>query len=386
VGSERARARSRLRVVHLADVVNRHDFIHNVAAHCDPRHFEMITATLTSRGTLNSDPRGLRVQNLGGQRRLALPLTLARLRRLLRAENVAVLHSHHYEPAVIASVASIRLPVRLVVGRHYSDTIYRFTRGLRRRAYLAVEGFCNARAAAVVVPSTLVEGILLRQGVPRTKVVRIPYGLELARFSSRGSDKGELVRQEWPPGAGLRIATVGRLHPEKGQELLIRAMAKLRLTGVSVRLVLVGDGQDRERLAALAASEGIADSVRFLGWRDDVLDVMSAADAVVQPTLNEAFSQVMLESMALGRALVMSDVGGVADLVEDGVSGLVVPIGDVDRLAGALLELQRPGATDRLGDNAARVARERLDVKRIAPQFEALYTRIADRAGSRDAA
>jgi glycosyltransferase involved in cell wall biosynthesis len=378
--------RSRLRVLHFADVVNRHDFIHNVAAYCDPQRFEMITATLTTRGTLNAEPGRLRVENLGGESRIALPRTLARLRRLLRGEKVDVLHSHHYEPAVIASLASLGLPVRLVVGRHYSDTIYRFSRGVRRRAYLAVESACHARASAVVVPSTLVEGILLRQGVPRAKVVWIPYGLELGRFSDRAPDRREALRNEWPPGPGLRLATVGRLHPEKGQEHLIRAMAQLRLEGVTVRLVLIGDGQDKERLAALAAAGGVADSVRFLGWRNDVLDLMSAADAVVQPTLNEAFSQVMLESMALGRALVMSDVGGVADLVEHGVSGLIVPIGDASRLAAAIRELQRPGTTDRLGDNAARVARERLDVNRIAPQFEALYTRIASRTGSRDAA
>jgi glycosyltransferase involved in cell wall biosynthesis len=384
VTTARPEQRSRLPVLHFADVVNRHDFIHNVAAYCDPGRFEMLTATLTTRGTLNADPGGLRVTSLGGESRIALPRTLARLRRLLRAEKVEVLHSHHYEPAVIASLAAIGLPVRLVVGRHYSDTIYRFTRGARRRAYLAIENACSARAAAVVVPSTLVEGILLRQGVPRAKVVRIPYGLELGRFEGRDADRREALRNEWPPGAGLRLATVGRLHPEKGQELLIRAMAQLRSEGVAARLVLIGDGQDRERLAELAARGGVGDSVRFLGWRDDVLDWMSAADAVVQPTLNEAFSQVMLESMALGRALVMSDVGGVADLVEDGVSGLIVPIGDVSRLAAAIRELERPGTTDRLGESAARVARERLDVHRIAPQFEDLYARITGRAGSRD--
>jgi glycosyltransferase involved in cell wall biosynthesis len=364
-------------VLHFADIVNQHDFIHNVVAFCDPERFEMSVATLTSRGTLNREPGGLRVAHLRGESRLTLPRTISRLRRLVRDLRIDVLHSHHYEPAVIASLALVGLPVSFVLGRHYSDTIYRFSRGMRQRTYLAVESACNARATAVVVPSGLVEAVVLGQGVARDKVAKIPYGIDFARFSRVGAERLLAVRGEWPSGDGLRLAAVGRLHPEKGQEHLLRAMAQLRSEGLPLRLVLAGSGHYEARLRAIVTEIGLADSVRFLGWRTDVLDIIAAADAVVHPSLNEAFSQVMLESMALGRALVISDVGGVSDIVENRVSGLVVPVGDAAALASSLRELTSPGLADRLGANAARIVRDRLDLRRVVRLYEDLYRRVS---------
>jgi len=369
---------SRVRVVHFADMVNRHDFIHNVAAHCDRVRVDLSVVTLDARGTLNSDPGNLRVHDLGCTGRMAYPRALLRLRHLLRRERVAILHSHHFEPSLLAAVATFGLPTRLVLGRHYSDTIHKFSRGLRRRLYLGLEGFCNARASVVVAPSTVVERILMQQGVAPSKIARIPYGLDLGRFEVPAESVRRPLEQEWPANEGLRLLTVGRLHPEKGQEYLLEAVVQLlREGGTATRLLLVGDGPDHKRLAAIAGELGIANATRFLGWRSDVLALMATADVVVQPTLNEAFSQVMLEAMAMGRALVMTDVGGVRDVIEDGVSGLVVPIRDAGALAAAIRALGDRNLRARLGGNAAQRIRDRLDVRRIVRQFETLYLRVA---------
>jgi len=369
---------SRIRVVHFADVVNRHDFIHNVAAHCDPLRFEVSVVTLSSRGSLNADPGGIRVVDLGARARLWYPHAILALRRLLRREAVSILHSHHYEPSVLACLATLGLRTRIVIGRHYSDAIYRFSRGLRRSGYLGIETLAHARASAVVAPSTVVERILLEQGVPSAKVVRIPYGLDFSRFDPPPDQVRLRLEAEWPTGKGLRLLTVGRLHVEKGHTYLLAAMERLRAAGMGVRLAVVGDGSERDRLVEEAARRGLASAVRFLGLRTDVLSLMSAADAVVQPTLNEAFSQVMLEAMAMGRALVISDVGGVGDIVDDQVSGLVVPIGDASAIVSAVGKLADESFRNKLGFRAARVIRERLDVTEIAAQFEALYSRLAD--------
>jgi glycosyltransferase involved in cell wall biosynthesis len=368
---------ARVRIVHFADLVNRYDFIFNVAAHCNRSTFDLSVATLTARGTLNVDPGEIEVENFDCPSRLSYFRAITRLRRLLQREGAAILHSHHYEPSLLAALATAGLRTRLVVGRHHSDNVYRFTRGLRRRFYLGLERLCYARAAAVIAPSAAVERILLSQGVPRSRVFKIHYGLDLSRFERPGAAVLDAARREWPSGEGLRLATVGRLHPDKGQRFLLEALATLSGEGPPPRLVFVGEGSDYAPLLALAEERGLAPSVRFLGWRTDVLDIVAAADAVVQPTVTEAFSQVMLEAMAVGTPLVMTDVAGVRDVVQDGVSGLVVPIGDTSALAKAIRTLGDSGLRASLGGNAARTIRDRLDVRRIAREFEAVYWRVA---------
>src|SRR3954468_18769678 len=109
-----------IRVLPFADLINRDDFIHNVIAHADPRLLTMSAATLSARGTLNADPRPLlRVHDLDSAQRTRYGRAAWRLRRVVGAEGVDVLHTHHYEPALIGLAAAAGTRVRVVLGRHY---------------------------------------------------------------------------------------------------------------------------------------------------------------------------------------------------------------------------------------------------------------------------
>ena len=369
-----------IRVLHFADIINRGDFIHNVLDHCDPGTFSMSAVTLDHRGTLNADPGGLSVVNLAAPNRRDIPWAVAALRALLARERIDILHVHHYVPGLIALAATRKLPVALVIGRHYSDAIYSLSRGLRRRLYLRLERLCNDAAAAVVAPSAAVEAVLLAQGVRGDKIARIPYGFAFDRLIPRSPSPETIAL--WGGEPGLRLGTFARLHPEKGHCFLAEALRNLRHEGIRATWLLAGDGPARETLGRLAREMGIDDRVRMLGWRTDVLDLMAASDIVVQPTLHEAFSQVMVEAMALGRPLVISDVSGVRDVVQDGETGLVVPPGRSEALAAAIRRLATPEEAERLGKNASRVVREKLDIRAIAPRLEALYVSVAGRQAS----
>ncbi len=366
-----------IRVLHFADIINRHDFIHNVLDHCDPLAFAMSAATMDARGTLNADPRGLSVVNLDAPAHRDIPRAVAGLRRLLRRERIDVLHVHHYTPGLIALAASRRLPVALVIGRHYSDAIYRLSRGLRRHLYLRIERLCNDAADAIVVPSGAIEAILRGQGVNKAKIVRIPYGFAFERLSPRPPRAEALAL--WGPEPGLRLATFARVDAEKGHRYLAEALGALTREGIRATWLVAGDGPARGAIERLVLEKGIGSRVRFLGWRSDVADLMAAADIVVQPTLQEAFSQVMVEAMALGRPLVISDVSGVRDAVEDGETGVIVPPGDSGALAVALRRLARREEAERVGANASRAVRETLDIRTIAPRFESLYRSVVGR-------
>ena len=367
-----------IRVLHFADLINRDDFIHNVIGHVDPHQFAMSAATLHDRGTLSADPSPLtRVHNFDCADRRRYGVAAWRLRRLIAEEHIDVLHTHHYEPAVVGAVATFGLGVPLIVGRHYSDAIYQLSRGVRRRAYLGVEALCNRRAAAIVAPSRAVARVLREQGVDSRKVEVIPYGFDFHRFGARDPAVVARVREEWPSGAGPRLATVARLHAEKGHLHLLDALEALAREGAGARWLIVGDGPERAALEAQVHARGMGDRVRFAGWRTDVLDIVAAADVVVQPTLHEAFSQAMVEAMALGTPLVISDVSGVEDVVENGRSGLVVPPRDSKALAAAIRTLSEPEAAASIGQAGHARVRSLLGIEVIAPKFEDLYRRVA---------
>jgi glycosyltransferase involved in cell wall biosynthesis len=369
-----------IRVLHFADVINRGDFIHNVLDHCDRGAFSMSAATLHGRGTLNADPGDLSVVNLAAPNLRDSPRAVASLRGLLRRKRIDILHVHHYVPGLIALAATRKLRVALVIGRHYSDAIYTLSRGLRRRFYLRLERLCNDAAAAIVAPSAAVEAVLRAQGVRADKIARIPYGFAFDRLSPRSPSPEAIAL--WGGEPGLRLGTFARLHPEKGHRHLAEALRTLRREGIKATWILAGDGPTRKTLGRLVREMGIGDRVRMLGWRTDVLDLMAACDVVVQPTLHEAFSQVMVEAMALGRPLVISDVSGVRDVVQDGETGLVVPPGDSDALAAVIRKLANPEEAERIGRNASRAVREKLDIGAIAPRFEALYASVVGRQAS----
>jgi glycosyltransferase involved in cell wall biosynthesis len=123
----------------------------------------------------------------------------------------------------------------------------------------------------------------------------------------------------------LLIGTVGRMRPEKNQEVLLTALRHLRVARVDVHLVIAGDGPLREYLARRAAELEVADRVSFVGELDDVRPVLTALDVFVLPsTAVESFSNAALEAMAIGRPVILSDVGGAREMIDDGIEGYVV--------------------------------------------------------------
>lgn len=178
------------------------------------------------------------------------------------------------------------------------------------------------------------------------------------------------------PPAAARLVCVGRLEARKGQALLLDALARLAGEGVACSLTFVGDGPLRGALEARCAELGLRDAVRFRGWasEDEVLRDIVAARALVLPSFSEGLPVVLMEALALARPVVCTDIAGHAELVENGVSGWLVPAGSLDALCAALrevlalapAELARRGAAGR-----ARVA-SGFDARRETARLAAL--------------
>ena len=327
-------ANASLRVLHLTSVETSNYHLNSLADELHPTRIVMLAATLGGHGGFVDAlrARGVQAHALGPAGRLLLPWMALRSARLAVRSRAQVIHGHLFEPILVAAVASRLTRLPLVLTRHHSDAIYRLEGRSRRGAYLRAEHFVNRTARHIIAPAHMVERILTeREGVPREKVSVIPYPQHPSRFS--GLRAPEDVRNELGVRSARMLVTVSRLHPEKGLPVLLRAFA---LLPADLQLYIVGTGSEQLRLEALASELGVGSRTRLLGWREDALSILAAADVVVHPSLHEALPSAVIEALALSKPIVASDVSGVRDILGDQEYGRVVPAGNAPVLASAI--------------------------------------------------
>jgi glycosyltransferase involved in cell wall biosynthesis len=200
-----------------------------------------------------------------------------------------------------------------------------------------------------------------------------------------GSNMGSLLRLV--PNTTLRdrlglsadhlvFGYVGRLVPIKDLPTLVAAFAHVSAAVPEARLVLVGDGEMRSAIERLVADRGLSDRVHFTGWIRDVASVYGAVDVAVLASINEGTPLVLLEAMAAGRPVIATSVGGVEDIVESGRTGVLVPSGDVQALAKAMIGLARaPERRSQMGERARTAMSERFGRDRLVDEMVELYER-----------
>lgn len=201
-----------------------------------------------------------------------------------------------------------------------------------------------------------------------------------------GVSLGDFDRPPPPPAPRPYAVAIGRHVPQKGFDVLLRAFATAAGTpDFDLDLVLAGDGPERPRLEVLARDLGIAGRVNFPGSipRPDVPELFLASSFFVLPSRHEPMGIVNVEAMAAGKAVVASDVGGVAEVVEDGITGLLVPPDEPEPLARALVELATDrGLAKRLGE-AGRGRAAAFDWEIVAGEYESVYAEAAERMAQR---
>src|SRR5438034_265184 len=193
---------------------------------------------------------------------------------------------------------------------------------------------------------------------PPEKIHVLWKGVHVARFDRA---RAEAARKRAELGLApdeLAVGTVGRLAWQKGIDDLLEAVRRVRPRLPRARFFVVGGGRDAEAVAAAAAAPDLGGAVALLGPRDDVPELLAAMDVVVQSSRREAMAQTTLEAMAVGRPVVSTTTVGADEAIEDGISGLLVPVGDAAALADRILALARdPARRAALGDAArARIA------------------------------
>jgi glycosyltransferase involved in cell wall biosynthesis len=210
----------------------------------------------------------------------------------------------------------------------------------------------------------------------------IPNGIPVGTYHLESFDAQQWrAKQGFPTVAGaLLFLSIARLEPHKGHQLLLRAFSRIVARNPHSHLLLAGDGSLRPDLEKQSQKLGIEQSIHFLGERNDIPQLLNAADIFVLASKWEGNPLSVMEAMAAGKPVVCSAVGGVPELVEHEWSGLLIPPGDELALAQAMQRLATdPALRVRLGREAANVARERFRASLMARHYEELYIKLLDR-------
>lgn len=292
--------------------------------------------------------------------RAQYPTGLLRLATILRRERIDILHTHLFEPSVIGLQAgALARTQRRVMTRHYSDYHTR----IDKRWHVKLDQMCTALSHRVIAVSHHTATHLVEaEGASREKIRVVWNGIDFDRVRASEGDPRGRVRQELGLGDDYVLLIAARLHPEKGYDHLFPALREaIQRLNRKVILLVAGEGQLVSRYREQVRALGLEASVRFLGFRTDLPDLMLTADLFVLPSVAEAFGLVLTEAIYLGTPVVATRVGGIPEIVDDGIDGVLVPPADSAALAAAI--------TDLLCDEERRRRMSGAGSERIAQRF-----------------
>lgn len=369
-----------LGVLHLVDCLNlggTERQLYELLRRLDRRRFRPHVACFHAGGELEPTLRAL------GLPPLALPLRgtlyrpntavqIARLALACRQRAVRVIHAHDFYSNLIGVAAARLAGARVIASRR--DLAHWLSPG-RRRALRSALRFADR----VLANAEAVGRLALReQAVPPSKLRVVPNGIDVAAFDTiarLAPDPPLPPRRTGVP----RLAVVASMHrPDKGHGDLLEAAARLDARGVGADWLLLSDGALRPAWEARARALGLKHAIHFLGRRRDVPAVLAHADLIVHPSWSEGFPNAVLEGMCAGRPVVATDVGGVPEVMEEGMTGCLVPPHRPDALTDAIAGmLADPARLQAMGRAARARVEARFSVERMTASVEAIYDELA---------
>lgn len=353
--------------------------VQNLAAYLDPERFKVhVVAFGERRGNPlkeEFDRLGTPVRVLGAHK-MYDPRVTMQLARTMREWRIDLVHTHLMNPDILGRIAgrSLGLPVistlHNIPESYEQDAFYRYW--LQRATARALS------TRLVAVSESIREMYIRRWKIPPARICTITNGVPLERFL--GVAPGVPARAA---GEGPLITNVGRLTPQKGQRQLLDAARIVLERRPDARFMIVGAGNLEQELRAHAAAIGVGGRVEFAGIRHDIPEILGQSDVFVLSSLWEGMPVSAIEAMAAARPVVLTDVGGVRDLVRPGADGLTVPPDDPPALAAALLSLlDDPALRQRLAAAGRARVQQEFSMEMFIQRHEQLYSELLTRSRS----
>jgi glycosyltransferase involved in cell wall biosynthesis len=359
--SEARRTSSRqLHVLHTTfglNVGGQEKLLVELARHSDRRCFALTFVSLGGRGELAGELEscGANVIAMGEPSGLKLGL-IYRMGRLFRRLRPDVVHTHDHRSLFYAGPAAWLTRVPLLINTRHGKNCHSTPRQVVVGSYLA------RLVDRYICVSDDVKAQCIAEGIPASRLLTIKNGIDVVRFAFSG------------PRPGGPIVALARLSPEKDLANLVRATALAAEQVRDLQVEIGGGGPLLEELTQLAVDLGMGERIRFLGDVRDVPALLSRARMFVLPSRSEGIPLTVLEAMACGLPVVATRVGGLSEVVDQGVTGMLVPAADSGALSEAMVAIWNDA--DR-GDQMGRAGRQRalrcFDVRRMVAEYEALH-------------
>jgi glycosyltransferase involved in cell wall biosynthesis len=302
------------------------------------------------------------------------------LLNIIQREKPHIVHTHTSKAGILGRWAANLCRVPIIVHTPHGHVFWGYFNPRQTRLFVLLERWTARITNAIVTLTPQEKEDHLRFRIaPEEKFTVIHSGVDLRTFRADLYPPPETKALLGIPPEMTVVGTVGRLTPVKGQEVLIRAASELIRHGEKIFLVLLGDGELRQDLEQLTIHLGIAEHVRFLGWRPDVARVMAACDIFCLPSRNEGMGKVLVEAMAMGKPIIASSIGGIPDIVRSGENGILVPVGDAAAWAEAIARLCRdPEERRRMGD-AGMLMAPRYSSEEMIKRIDQLYGKLLNK-------
>jgi glycosyltransferase involved in cell wall biosynthesis len=297
---------------------------------------------------------------------------VAQLRAYLLENDVHVLHTHGYKTDLVGLLATRATQCRIVSTPHG----WSVQAGLALRIYESLDRLAFPFFDAVVPLSDALHAELAVSRRTRPRLHLIRNGVDISEIDAVQGIAQEVA--DWKRSGQFVIGYVGQLIARKGLATLLRAFARLPAT--NKKLALVGEGEQRAELEALAGSLGLGEHVRFFGFRGDRLSLMKGFDVFALPSHLEGIPRCLMESMAAGIPIVATDIPGCRDLVTHGDTGLLFGVDDIDGLVACLEQCRDADTRHRFAERGRALVCAKYSAESMAAQYSDLYRTLVPRA------
>lgn len=304
------------------------------------------------------------------------PSNLPKLLRYLRLHRPHLIHAQLQFSTIFGNIAGVLLQIPCV------STLHTVGKPTRRAAYLRnqinwfiLRNFCTK----IIAVSEDTRSFHMSEGkIPETKIITIYNGIELSTFKPSDKIENAKKREEFNlPADAKIISTVAVLRKPKGIQYMIEAMPAIIESAPNCKYMIVGDGEYGGALRELVREKELEKHIVFTGQQKDISTILAISDLFVLPTLTEALPTVLIEAMAAGKAIIASKVGGIPEMIEDGLNGILIPASSPSDLAKACLRLiDDDNLRNRMAEKSLEIANQKFDIQKLIQSLNNLYDEL----------
>jgi glycosyltransferase involved in cell wall biosynthesis len=305
------------------------------------------------------------------------PSIIVRLYQLMKKRHIHVVRTHKYRASLYGRIAGWLAHVPVIVTSVHGN----YRKDVRVERRIANRILSRITDKIVAVSESIKQDITRYDKIDPFKILVVHNGVDTSKFVPHGTFHN--IRKEFSiADRDALLGFIGRLVPAKGLEYLINAVSLCRKERNNIKLLIVGRGSLLDRLLDKSREHGIHGSIIFTGERRDIPDILSCIDIFVMPSLAEGLPNSLIEAMAMGKPIIATTAGGIPEVIEHGMNGLLVPPRDTDSLATAIkMLLDDTQLAEKIGKRARIFVENNLSIQATAKKWESLYTSLLKEKG-----